>query len=107
MSKIRFSLMDSYDGSNRKYMLIFIIHEQDMTWRADSCYASPNGIIIDTSNYGYISIYSHIFLKSIKKKTSEQRGFVGENTSIVFDTHNQMIEHKKRIIQAIKDWSHG
>lgn len=103
MSKIKFSLIDSYDGNIDKYVLLFIIHEQDMNWRQGDKFVSSAGVKVITTAYNYICNIDAVYLRS--NKVQSYRTFKCENTSINFDNYESLILHKNKIINAIKEWS--
>lgn len=105
MSRIKFSLVDSYlDGGDGECLLTFTIHEQDLLHRRKSTFLSSNGIFIINDYYPYIT-KNKIYLRSDNKYYMSNKGFESDSVSIKFPTYDKLKESKERIILALKEWS--
>ncbi len=106
-SKIKFSLIDSYCCNGGQYALTFTIHEQDLSWNKNTNFQSSNGLTISTNYYSYIGDSNNIYLISSKILDENEKGFKGNSSTFIFDTHKLMLEHKKKILTGLKEWSNG
>lgn len=104
MSKIKFSLIESYIVEYELYVLTFIIHEQDLSHRTMQTFVSSNDMKVSSTHYTFLT-NNHIYVRSVNRYLDHEKGFSSENISMSFKRRDDMIKYKNKVIASLKEWS--